>query len=114
MSTPLKILLSTAIQLLSAPATLLFFVTSSLFQTLLRLAYGGILAIGLVLLSFAGILALFAGGKTPANFWQSVWHGESVLLLLVLGGILLDAVLIAIQLYIGASRNTKPQKTTRL
>ena len=114
MSTPLNKLLSTAIQLLSIPATLLFFVTSSLFQMLLRLAYGGILVIGLLLISFAGILALFAGGKTPAHFWQSVWHGESVLLLLVMGGLLLDAILIAIQLYIGATRTRRPQKATGL
>ena len=65
----LKKLLNIPLQLVRITATLLFFVTSSLFQTVLRIVYGGILTIGLGLLAFAAILTLSAGGKTPANFW---------------------------------------------
>jgi len=65
--------------------------------------------IGFTLLGFAGILALLAGGKVPANFWASVWHGEGVLFLFVLAGIIIDATLFCLQLCIGFSQTTKRQ-----
>ena len=97
----------TPLKFITLIGSLAFVVTTSLFQWMLRMVYGGIILIGLTLLAFAGILALFAGGKVPTNFWASLWHGESVLFMLVLAGISVDAALIFLQIFIGANQTSK-------
>lgn len=97
------------LKMASLLGTVAFFVTSQVVQWVLRAVYGSILVIGLILLLFAGILAVCASNKVPPGYWHSVWQGESVFFLLTLAGFIMDACLMALQLIIGAQQVIKRQ-----
>ena len=97
------------LKMASLLGTVALFITSQIIQWVIRVVYGSILVIGLILLLFAGILALCASNKVPPGYWHSVWQGESVFFLLTLAGLIMDVCLMVLQLFIGAQQVIKRQ-----
>jgi hypothetical protein len=64
-----------------------------IFQTTLRVAYSIVLLAAFGLLGVGGLFALLASGKVPKGYWDSLWHGESILLIIFSAGFLLDIAL---------------------
>lgn len=62
-------------------------------QSTLRIAYSIVLLIAFGLFGVGCLFALLAAGKVPKGYWDSLWHGESVLLIIVAVGFLLDIAL---------------------
>lgn len=64
-----------------------------IFQTTLRVAYSIVLLAAFGLLGVGGLFALLSSGKVSKGYWDALWHGESVLLILFAAGFLLDIAL---------------------
>jgi hypothetical protein len=64
-----------------------------IFQTTLRIAYSIVLLTAFGLFGVGGLFALLASGKVPKGYWDSLWHGESVLFIIFSVGFLLDIAL---------------------
>lgn len=64
-----------------------------IFQTTLRVAYSIVLLAAFGLLGVGGLFALLSSGKVPKGFWNALWHGESILLIIFAAGFLLDIAL---------------------
>ncbi len=62
-------------------------------QSTLRIAYSIVLLVAFGLFAIGSLFALLASGKVPQGYWDALWHGEGVLLIIVAAGFLLDIAL---------------------
>ena len=62
-------------------------------QSTLRIAYSIVLLAAFGLFGVGGLFALLASDKVPKGYWDSLWHGESVLLIIFAAGFVMDIAL---------------------